>query len=219
MIPLRDVIPSRTTPFVTLALLGINATVFVWGLTLGSRGNEQLLWTYGLVPADFTWLTLATSMFLHDGWAHIGSNLLCLWIFADNVEDRFGHGRFLLFYLLAGAVAGLAQVWWEPLSEVPMVGASGAIAGVMGAYLVMFPHSRILVLVFFFFFIDIIEVPALIFLGLWFLLQFVSGVGSVDPSGGVAYWAHIGGFASGLTGVLLFRRREREQPDWWTQST
>jgi membrane associated rhomboid family serine protease len=217
MIPLRDVIPSRTTPFVTVTLIALNAAVFAWGRWLGAQGNETLLWTYGLVPADLTWLTLLTSMFLHGGWVHILSNLMCLWIFGDNVEDRLGHGRFIFFYLLTGVVAGLAQVWWDPLSEIPLVGASGAIAGVMGAYLVMFPHSRVLVLVFFFFFLDIVEIPALLFLGLWFLLQLVSGVGSVDGSGAmIAYWAHIGGFVSGVAGVFLLRRRERESPDWWT---
>ena len=217
MFPLRDVIPSRTTPWVTMALIGANSVAFVWTLTLGVDAMEQLYWTRGLVPAEFTWTAVVTSMFLHGGWGHILSNMLSLWIFGDNVEDRLGRGRFLLFYLLAGAAGGLAQVWWDPASGVPLVGASGAIAGVMGAYLVMFPHSRILVLVFLLFFIDIIEIPALVYLCFWFILQLVSGMGSVvhESGGGVAYWAHIGGFASGLAGVFLYRRPERESPEWW----
>ena len=216
MIPLRDVIPSRTTPWVTFALIGLNIAVYVWGLTLGERGYEELLLTYGLVPADFSWLTLLTSMFLHGGLGHVGSNLLSLWIFGDNVEDRFGHGRFLIFYLLAGAVAALAQVWANPDSTIPLVGASGAISGVMGAYLVMFPHSRILVLLFLFLFIDIIEIPALAYLGVWFLYQILSGMGSANGGGEmIAFWAHVGGFATGLVMVFLFRQPEREQPDWW----
>jgi membrane associated rhomboid family serine protease len=216
MIPLRDVIPSRTTPWVTFSLIGLNVAVYIWGLTLGGKGYEELLWTFGLVPADFSWLTLVTSMFLHGGLGHIGSNMLSLWIFGDNVEDRFGHGRFLLFYLLAGAVAAFAQIWSSPDSSVPLVGASGAIAGVMGAYFVLFPHSRILVLVFFFFFLDVVEIPALIYLGVWFLFQVLSGMGSAAGGGEmIAFWAHIGGFAMGLVTVFVFRRREREQPDWW----
>ena len=218
MFPLRDVIPSRTTPWVTLTLIGLNSLAFLWTLTLGVEGMERLYWTRGLVPADFSWSSLVTSMFLHGGWGHILTNMLSLWIFGDNVEDRLGHGRFLLFYLLTGAAGGLAQVWWDPSSGLPLVGASGAIAGVMGAYLVMFPHSRILVLVFLIFFIDIIEIPALIYLGCWFILQMFSGMGSVvgNGMGGVAYWAHIGGFASGLAAVFALRRPERESPDWWT---
>ena len=216
MIPLRDVIPSRTTPFVTLALIAINAIVFLYGWLSGEQRHLQLLWNFGLVPADLTWLTLVTSMFLHSEWVHLLSNLVALWIFGDNVEDRFGHLGFLTFYLLGGAIGGLLQVWWDPTSETPLVGASGAIAAVMGAYLVMFPRSRVLVLVIFFFFLDIIEVPALMLLGLWFGVQLISGAGLVAGMGSlVAYWAHIGGFAAGLAGVWLFRKREREQPDWW----
>jgi rhomboid family protein len=217
MIPLRDVIPSRTTPWVTFALIGLNIAVYLWGLTLGERGYEELLLTYGLVPADFSWLTLLTSMFLHGGLGHVASNLLSLWIFGDNVEDRFGHGRFLIFYLLAGTAAALAQVWANPDSTIPLVGASGAISGVMGAYLVMFPHSRILVLLFLFLFIDIIEIPALVYLGVWFLYQILSGMGSANGGGEmIAFWAHVGGFTTGLALVFIFRQPEREQPDWWT---
>jgi membrane associated rhomboid family serine protease len=147
--------------------------------------------------------------------------MLFLWIFGDNVEDRMGHGRFVAFYLLCGAAAALAQTAMSPDSIVPMVGASGAVAGVMGAYFVLYPHSRIVTLVPILFFIHIMEVPAIIFLGVWFLLQFVSGVGSIaaatggEPAGGIAFWAHVAGFIAGLGGVLVFRRPERQRDEWW----
>jgi membrane associated rhomboid family serine protease len=215
MIPLYDVIPSRTRPIVTVALILLNALVFLYEVSLGSAVDLWLL-TYGLVPADFSLPTLFTSMFLHGGVAHVGGNLLFLWIFGDNVEDRMGHGRFLAFYLLCGAAAALAQTLMHPSSLVPMIGASGAVAGVMGAYFVLYPHSRIVTLAFFYF----IEVPAILFLGLWFLLQFVSGVGSIAATpdaaaGGIAFWAHVAGFAAGVAGVFLFRQPERQRVEWW----
>jgi len=146
--------------------------------------------------------------------------MLYLWIFGDNVEDRMGHGRFLVFYLLCGIAAALAQTITAPDSTVPMVGASGAIAGVMGAYFVLFPRSRIVTLLPLFFFFQVIEVPAIAFLGIWFLMQFVSGIGSIGAtigrsSGGIAFWAHIAGFVAGITGVALFRRPERQRVEWW----
>ena len=218
MIPLRDVIPSRTTPWVTLLLIAVNAIVFVHELLLPQRELVSFFLAHGLVPAHFSWLAIFSSMFLHDGVLHIGSNLLCLWIFGDNVEDRLGHGRYIVFYLLTGAVAALTQVWASPDSTVPLIGASGAIAGVMGAYLVLFPHSRVLVLVPIIFFFDVIEVPAVIFLGIWFVMQAIGGVGRLAAStsqGGVAFWAHLGGFLAGVLGVFVFRRRERERVEWW----
>jgi membrane associated rhomboid family serine protease len=159
-------------------------------------------------------------MFLHGGWLHFLGNMLYLWIFGDNVEDRFGHGRYLVFYLLAGTAAAFLQALFNPASRLPMVGASGAIAGVLGAYLVMFPHSRVLTLVPIFFFIQIIEIPAIILLGFWFLLQLASGVGSLGRTaaqdvGGVAFWAHAGGFVAGMLLVALFRRPERQRVEWW----
>jgi membrane associated rhomboid family serine protease len=218
--PLRDVIPSRTTPWVTLSLIAVNVAVFLWSVTLGEDAYRELLLTYGLIPSQFSWLTLVTSMFLHGGLGHVASNLISLWIFGDNVEDRFGHGRFLVFYLLAGAAAAMAQIWADPGSEIPMVGASGAISGVMGAYLVMFPHSRILVFLFLFLFIDVVEIPALVYLGVWFLYQILSGMGGAVGGGEmIAFWAHIGGFAAGLITVFVFRKPEREQPDWWSGTT
>jgi len=216
VIPLRDVIPSRTTPVVTVSLIAANVTVFLYELTLG-RGVEEFTRVFGLVPADFSWFTLFTSMFLHGGLFHVGGNMLYLWIFGDNVEDRMGHGRFLAFYVLCGTAAALTQVFTSPDSTVPMVGASGAIAGVMGAYFVLYPRSRIVTLIPLFFFFQIVEIPAIFFLGIWFVMQFLSGVGSIAASatGGVAFWAHIGGFVAGVGGVLLFRRPERQRVEWW----
>ena len=220
MIPLRDVIPSRTTPGVTIAIIALNALVFAYEFSLGSEVNEFII-GYGLIPAAFSWATLVTSMFLHGGFFHFAGNMLYLWIFGDNVEDRMGHGRFVAFYLLCGTAAALAQTIMSPDSVVPMVGASGAIAGVMGAYFVMYPHSRIVTLVPIFLFIQLIEIPAIFFLGIWFLMQFLSGVGSIataasrQPAGGVAFWAHVAGFAAGVGGVFLFRRPERQRVDWW----
>ena len=176
---------------------------------------------FGLVPAAFSWVAVLTSMFVHGGLLHVGGNMLFLWIFGDNVEDRMGHGRFLVFYLLCGVAAALAQTAFSPNSVTAMVGASGAIAGVMGAYFVLYPRSRIVTLLPIFFFFQIIEVPAIVFLGFWFVLQFISGVGSIaaatggEPAGGVAFWAHVAGFVAGLGGVFVFRRPERQRVEWW----
>jgi len=222
MIPLRDVIPSRTTPYITTSLVAINALVFVYELMLGPAMRDLVL-AWGLIPASFSVTTLFTSMFLHGGFLHAAGNMLFLWIFGDNVEDRMGHGRFLVFYLLCGIVAALGQVVTNPASPVPMVGASGAVAGVMGAYLVLYPHSRIVTLVPIFIFFHVIEVPAVLFLGIWFLLQFLSGMGSLavtaggEPTGGIAFWAHVGGFVAGLVGVFVFRRPQRQQAGWWDE--
>jgi membrane associated rhomboid family serine protease len=215
MIPLRDVIPSRTTPFVTIALVVTNVLVFLYEFSLGPA-VQDFMFTFGLVPSLFSWPTVFTSMFLHGGFLHVGGNMLYLWIFGDNVEDRMGHGRFLVFYLLCGTAAAFGQMVTGPDSNVPMVGASGAVAGVMGAYFVLYPHSRIVTLLPFIF-IQIIEVPAVFFLGIWLVIQFLSGVGSLatassqEPSGGIAFWAHVAGFAAGLIGVFVFRR---PKPQW-----
>src|ERR1041384_108502 len=220
MIPLRDIIPSRTTPVVTIALITINVLVFLYELSLGKDVDAFTLY-YGLVPAAFSWVAVITSMFVHGGFLHVAGNMLYLWIFGDNVEDRMGHGRFLVFYLLCGIAAALAQTITVPDSVVPMVGASGAIAGVMGAYFVLYPRSRIVTLIPIFFFFQIVEVPAIFFLGIWFLMQFVSGVGSIvsavggAPGGGIAFWAHIAGFVAGISGVIVFRRPERQRVEWW----
>ncbi len=215
MLPLRDNVPTRTTPVVNYALIAANAAVFFHELSLG-RGLERFIDRYGLVPGHYASLALAhragwqaflapfiTSMFLHAGWLHILSNMWCLWIFGDNVEDAMGHARYLLFYLICGLAAAATQLWASWHSPYPTLGASGAIAGVMGAFLLLYPRARVLTLVPIFIFVRLIEVPATLFLGLWILTQFYSGTLSLHhtgPLGGVAWWAHIGGF---MTGIIL----------------
>jgi membrane associated rhomboid family serine protease len=224
MIPLRDVVPTRTTPYVTVSLIALNALVFLYELSLGDAVEEFSMY-FGLVPAAFSWTAVFTSMFVHGGILHVAGNMLYLWIFGDNVEDRVGHGRFVVFYLLCGVAAALTQAWMNPYSQVPMVGASGAIAGVMGAYFVLYPRSRIVTLVPIIFFFQIIEIPAIFFLGVWFLMQFVNGLGSVvaatagEPGGGIAFWAHVAGFVAGVTSIFAFRRPERQRVEWWNDFT
>lgn len=219
MIPLRDVIPSRTTPGVTIGLIAFNVVIFLFQSALPERTAAAFVGTFALVPAHFSIVDAFTSMFVHAGVAHLAGNLLFLWIFGDNVEDRLGHGRYAVFYLFCGFVAAFAQTLLYPDSNVPMIGASGAIAGVMGAYLVLYPHSRVLML--FPFPPILFELPAGFFLGFWFLVQFLSGLGSLtivqsnQISGGVAFWAHVAGFACGLALVRPMRRRERMDVDWW----
>jgi len=213
MFPLSDVIPSRTVPIVTIGLIIVNALVFFHELLLPPPLLEAFMQQYALVPASFSWPTVVSSMFLHAGFWHVVPNMLYLWIFGDNVEDRLGHAGYLAFYLATGIVAAVAQLAISPFSTVPMVGASGAIAGVMGAYFVLYPQSRVLTAVFVLIFFDVIEIPAIFFLGLWFLLQLLSGVGSLGISnaagGGTAFFAHIGGFVSGLIVGLILRTRDR----------
>jgi len=219
LIPLRDVIPSRTTPGVTITLIVLNVLIYLLGLMLSEQGRAAMIHTFGLVPAFFSVTTLLTSMFVHGGFAHAAGNMLFLWIFGDNVEDRLGHGRFLAFYLICGSVAAIAQTMLNANSLVPMVGASGAIAGVMGAYLVLYPRSRVLML--FPFPPIVFELPALLFLVMWFLVQFLNGVNQLPLfernaiSGGVAFWAHVMGFVAGLLLVLIMRRPERSTVEWW----
>ena len=223
MIPLRDVIPSRTRPGVTIALMAVNVLVYLFQATLSERTAQAFVYTFALVPAHFSLIDIFTSMFVHAGLAHLVGNLLFLWIFGDNVEDRLGHGRFAVFYLVCGFVAAFAQTALNPDSLIPMVGASGAIAGVMGAYLVLYPHSR--VLMFFPLPPIVFELPAVFFLGFWFLMQFLSGISTLpifragNLSGGVAFWAHVAGFACGLALVIPMRRRERMEVDWWDTRT
>jgi membrane associated rhomboid family serine protease len=224
MIPLRDVIPSRTFPALVITLIALNAFAFLFELTLSDRQLAVFVHEYGLVPATFSFQAAFTSMFLHGGWMHFLGNMLFLWIFGDNVEDRLGHGRFVAFYLLCGTVASLAHVLSEPGSLIPTIGASGAVAGVMGAYFVLYPHSRILTLLPLFIFWPVVELPAVLFLGLWFMLQLFSGVGTMlmatqgAPAGGIAFWAHVAGFLSGVVFVYAFRRPERARVEWWDDS-
>jgi membrane associated rhomboid family serine protease len=215
VIPLRDTIPSRTAPVVTVALIAVNVLVFLHETALGPY-LPQFIQHYGLVPYVFVhwsdqfgspldparFLPLFTSMFWHGGWGHLLGNMLYLWIFGDNVEDRLGHGRFLLFYVGCGLAAALTQVALSPESTLPTVGASGAIAGVLGAYLISFPRSRVLTLVI----IWLVEIPAVAYLVIWFVMQLLSGVASLgqpDGLGGIAWWAHVGGFVAGMVGVAV----------------
>jgi membrane associated rhomboid family serine protease len=220
MIPLKDVIPSRTTPVVTVAVIAVNVLVFLLQITMSPAELERFIFTFGLVPATFTFAGVFTSMFVHGGLGHLAGNLLYLWIFGDNVEDRLGHGRFVVFYVATGTVAAVAQTAMDPSSTIPMVGASGAIAGVMGGYFVLYPHSRVLTL--FPFPVMLFEVPAIFFLGLWFVMQFLSGLGSLAAAGpgglpgGVAFWAHVMGFVAGVALVKLMQRPERQRVEWWS---
>jgi membrane associated rhomboid family serine protease len=204
MFPIRDHNPSGRRPYVTWALVAINVAVFL-GYWLTIPNEIRLAWffhTWGVVPVravnGVALETLVTSMFLHGGWMHLGGNMLFLWVFGDNIEDELGPVRFLGFYLLAGLAAAGLQVAAEPGSRIPMVGASGAIAGVLGGYLLMFPRARVDVLFFFVVFFKIWPIKAWIVLGVWFGLQLLGGFNTPSDQGGVAYWAHIGGFAAGV---------------------
>ncbi len=220
MIPLRDTIPSRSFPIVSVTLIVVNTVVFLYEMSLGRELN-YFISRFAMIPAEVTTsletgthavqpvASVFTSMFLHAGWIHLIGNMLYLWIFADNVEDKMGRARFFLFYLLCGTGAAALHVFMSPDSTTPTIGASGAIAGVLGAYFLLFPRSRVLTLFPIFFFIQFIEVPAFFFLGFWFLMQFFSGALSIgiEPSGGgVAWWAHVGGFVTGMTLVFPFRK-------------
>jgi len=211
VIPLRDVIPSRTFPVVTITIIVLNGLAWMFELSLDPSGLRDFVYAYGVVPADFHVPALVTSMFLHGSWSHVIGNMWYLWIFGDNVEDRFGRGRFVLFYLLCGVAAALGQVVMNADSRLPTIGASGAIAGVMGAYFVLYPKSRVLTLIPIFWF-QIVEVPAIVLLGFWFLMQlFSAGAVATTTSGtggGVAFAAHVAGFLIGVGGVFVFRRRE-----------
>jgi membrane associated rhomboid family serine protease len=232
MLPLTDHNPRRIVPFVTYALIALNILAFLWELSLGRALQETLFnvafiprrfWIPGYWPQDF--LTALTSMFLHGSLMHIGSNMLYLWIFGDNIEDRLGHGRYILFYLLCGFIATFAHAFFNAGSRVPAIGASGAIAGVLGGYLILFPHARVTTLIPLFVIITVREIPAVFVLGIWFVLQLFSGVGSLgvvdaQDTGGVAYFAHIGGFVAGMLLIVLMggKRRARPRPadyDYW----
>ena len=211
MIPLRDVIPSRTVPFLTITIIALNALAWFYELGLPREDLPVFLRQFGVVPAYFAPATLISSMFLHGSWSHVLGNMWYLWIFGDNVEDRMGHFRFLVFYLLCGIVAAFGQILIDPTSTLPTIGASGAIAGVMGAYFVLYPQSRVLTLIPLIVFWEIVELPAIFLLGFWFLMQLFSA-GAIaatanSHSGGVAFMAHVAGFVFGLVGVFIFRKR------------
>lgn len=225
MVPLNDNNPTEKTPYVTYGLIIANLLVFVYQLTLTSSQLSEFFQYYAIVPEQLTagfkganfyhpipeWMTLITSQFLHAGFLHIGGNMLFLWIFGNNVEDKLGHSKYLLFYLTCGVLAGLSQWYFSPYSEIPSLGASGAIAGVMGAYILRFPQAQVLTLLPLGIFITTVRIPAVFFLGFWFVQQALYGFASLNVAanvgmqgGGVAYWAHAGGFVFGfILGPLL----------------
>ena len=220
MIPIKDNIPSRSVPVVLYALILLNAYVFYQELTVSEDDLEMLLEHFGLVPADFLdgwkrspwnpslYIPFVANLFFHGGWLHIIGNMWYLRIFGDNIEDRLGHGGFLLFYLLCGVAANAAQIYVEPAADVPTIGASGAISGVLGAYLVSYPGAKVKTIIPIFIIFTVVEVPAVLFLGIWFLAQLQSGAASLSMAGtNVAWWAHIGGFVAGMVLILLFPRR------------
>ena len=238
MIPVSDSrTPRRRFPVLTYGLIAVNILVFFYELTLSEPRLDAFITAYGVVPIAVTagrdippgapspvWLTLFTSQFLHGGWAHFLGNMLYLWIFGDNVEDRMGHLKYLVFYLLCGWTASYAHIWSSPGSSVPSIGASGAIAGVLGAYITLYPGARVVTILPLGIFVQLIQVPAVFFLGLWFLQQFLSGTLSLAArtaqTGGVAWWAHIGGFAAGFVLVWLFKKKVRQplpRDVWWQE--
>lgn len=213
MIPLRDTQPSNTFPAVTLVIIVLNVLVFLFQVSLEPHYLNYFIAQHGIVPDRLHLSSLITSMFLHGGWMHLIGNMWFLWIYGDNIEDILGHGKYLIFYLLCGVAAALVHILLNPYSRVPTVGASGAIAGVMGAYMIKFPRSRILTLVPIFIFLTTMEIPAGFMLLYWFAIQIFSGIGSVGysniSSGGVAWFAHVGGFVAGIALVYLLGTRER----------
>jgi len=222
MIPLKDRIKRKRFPFITSLLILVNILVFAYQLSLGEN-LEFFFNHFSITPSQiiqalhsdlfkpFVFMTFITSLFLHGGWLHLGGNMLYLWVFGDNVEDKLGHIRFLIFYVLCGIAASALHIYIDPASNIPAIGASGAISGILGAYILMFPKARILTLVPIFIFIHFAELPAYVIIGLWFILQFFNGILSLkyadaSMSSGVAWWAHIGGFVTGLILVFPFKK-------------
>lgn len=222
MIPLKDRNPSRSFPFINYLLIAANVIVFFYELSLGDRQLSDFIVKYGLVSHRYfydvehhihfisRYIPFFATMFLHGGWMHIIGNMWFLFIFGDNVEDMLGHGNYLVFYLLSGLAAAVVQLLSSIGSSVPTIGASGAISGVLGAYLVMFPRAKVVTLLPIFFFFDIIDISAFLFIGFWFLMQFVSGLQAVGlgTSGGIAWWAHVGGFVAGILMTPVFKKRK-----------
>ncbi|MBT8129254.1 MAG: rhomboid family intramembrane serine protease [Gammaproteobacteria bacterium] len=220
MFPIHDDNPTRITPYVTYLILAACILVFIWQLSLGD-GVQLAVYSFGVIPSVLfeskslpaelavlpAWMTIFTSMFLHGGWMHLIGNMLYLWVFGNNVEDAMGHGRFIVFYLCCGLLAALTQAAFDPQSEIPMIGASGAISGVLGAYLLLHPHARILVIVPIGFIVYTPWIAAYWVLGFWFILQLINSMLSASEVGGVAYGAHLGGFVAGMLLIPLFKYR------------
>ncbi|MBO1050054.1 Rhomboid protease GluP [Dolichospermum sp. UHCC 0315A] len=218
MFPLYDDNPTRITPYFTYGLIGMNVLVFLHEINLSNLQLEQFFQLYAVIPQELTinwsreWTTLFTSQFLHGGWWHLISNMVYLWVFGNNIEDRLGHFKYLLFYLTCGAIAALCQWFIGMYSAVPSLGASGAISGVLGAYLIWFPQARITTLIFLGFFVTTVNIPALVIIGIFFVQNLISGFASLQAAanmsvetGGVAYWAHLGGFVVGSIFALVNR--------------
>jgi membrane associated rhomboid family serine protease len=220
MIPLRDINPTERFAVITYCLIVLNIGVFAYELMLGIKGDEVLLNAFALIPARLfghepatvvaipVAATLVTSMFLHGGFLHIAGNMLYLWIFGNNVEDVTGRVRFIVFYLLCGLLAAAAHAYLNRSSFTPMIGASGAISGILGAYLLLFPRAKVVTLVMFGFYIRTVEIPAMFVLGFWFALQFLNALITSGSAGGVAWYAHVAGFLSGILLIGLFKRRD-----------
>lgn len=223
MIPLKDDNPTRITPIVSVSILVVCVAVFLWQFSLGPEAGQRAIYSFGMIPAVLTGQaslppemavvpppgTVLTSMFMHGGWMHLIGNMLYLWIFADNVEDAMGHSRFVVFYIVCGIAAAMAQLALDPSSEIPMVGASGAISGVLGAYLLLHPKAKVLVMIPLGFLTQIVRLPALIVLVLWFGLQlFQQMMAGTGGGGGVAFMAHIGGFVAGMALIPFFQWRD-----------
>ena len=223
LFPIRDAVRSRRFPVVNYALIAANVLSFLFVTSLGPSGYERFLGEFGVVPARLSFeqplagLTLFSSMFLHGGWFHLLSNMWTLFIFGDNVQDQMGSGRYLGFYLIAGTVAGLAHAVSSPNSTIPTVGASGAIAGVLGAYFILFPRARVTTFIPLFFLPWFVDVPAIVFIGIWFFTQLSQGLlslGAIGDFGGIAWWAHVGGFVVGLLLVRAFVARPKTPQLW-----
>lgn len=224
MIPIRDVNPRGIHPWVNISLIVVNILFFAWELMQGPQLQAALM-SIAFIPDRFfvpgayvaDSVSILASMFLHGGWLHLGSNMLYLWIFGDNIEDRLGHGKYLLFYLACGYLAAFAHAFTNPNSQLPAIGASGAIAGVLGAYLVLFPRAHVMTFIPIGFYMVLRQLPAILVLGLWFVMQLFTGVASLEvntaqETGGVAYFAHIGGFVAGLVLVILMGGRRQPTP-------
>lgn len=220
MFPIRDHNPSSRTPVVTYAIIAANILVYLYQLSLSSTPGalDQFTFHWALFPAMVSdggpYTGLFSHMFMHAGFMHLAGNLLFLWIFGDNMEDQLGHFGFAFFYLACGLVAAVAQILPDPQSTIPMVGASGAIAGVMGGYLLLFPRARVDILIIFIVFFRVFSIPAFVMLGLWFAFQIFGGLGTPTDDGGVAYWAHAGGFLAGLVLTLPTWARLGAR-NWW----
>ncbi|MCX8010918.1 MAG: rhomboid family intramembrane serine protease [Ignavibacteria bacterium] len=243
MIPLKDDIPSSTYPIVNVSLIVINIIAFIFELMLGSHLDEFIK-NFGVIPVKYFYegfrledgavvyfslgeriIPLFSSMFLHGGWLHLGSNMLYLWIFGDNVEDRLGHFRYFVFYILCGLAASAAHIITNSESTIPTIGASGAIAGILGAYVILYPSAKVVVLIPIIIFMDVIQLPAFLVLGFWFITQLFQGTLALGAestaTGGVAWWAHIGGFVFGLFVVHIFKKKKRIPSGrdlWWVKS-